>query len=426
MSNDNLITVVDAVMGTGKSTWAIDEIQKHPERKYVVLTPLQTEVTRYKEELSTELQGTRSDIVALDDDTSGTKTPQFLQALKDGKTIVATHVLFLDWLTDECFDLIFKGEYHLMLDETLTMMKDEYATEEDINSLLKEGYLTEDSTGIDGLIQLKPTLTAIDYLGSHKDFLSIVGRDHVYRVNRTTVIFVVPPEKIAAFNHVNILTYLFDKSEMHGWLELFNFKHEHLKLTRKSTGTGYNLDPHDLKYSGSEFKANITIFDNKKQNAIGEKKANAIHFPLSSNWYKKNPSKVDALRKLTRNYFERKEPKVTSKDFLWTCPKGYREKVTNRYFDPAKTDTFLPFNYRATNKYDDRHKLAFLKDVYMRLNISNFFKEKKINVSNESYALSTLLQWTWRSAIRKDEAVTIYLPSKRMRGLLTGWLDGTI
>ena len=44
MSSDNLITVVDAVMGTGKSTWLINEVNANPKKKYIILTPYLPEV----------------------------------------------------------------------------------------------------------------------------------------------------------------------------------------------------------------------------------------------------------------------------------------------------------------------------------------------------------------------------------------------
>jgi hypothetical protein len=34
-----------------------------------------------------------------------------------------------------------------------------------------------------------------------------------------------------------------------------------------------------------------------------------------------------------------------------------------------------------------------------------------------------MIQWIWRSAIRDGEEVYLYIPSKRMRTLLTDWMD---
>lgn len=42
------------------------------------------------------------------------------------------------------------------------------------------------------------------------------------------------------------------------------------------------------------------------------------------------------------------------------------------------------------------------------------------------WALSEMLQWIWRSAIRNGQKITVYIPSKRMRKLLLQWLNNEI
>jgi hypothetical protein len=44
------------------------------------------------------------------------------------------------------------------------------------------------------------------------------------------------------------------------------------------------------------------------------------------------------------------------------------------------------------------------------------------DINQDMYALSVLIQWLFRSAVRKGEEVWIYIPSKRMRSLLERWL----
>jgi hypothetical protein len=41
----------------------------------------------------------------------------------------------------------------------------------------------------------------------------------------------------------------------------------------------------------------------------------------------------------------------------------------------------------------------------------------------DAYALTELIQWVWRSRIRKGEPITLYLPSPRMRRLFEEWLN---
>jgi hypothetical protein len=42
------------------------------------------------------------------------------------------------------------------------------------------------------------------------------------------------------------------------------------------------------------------------------------------------------------------------------------------------------------------------------------------------YALSELLQWVYRSRVRNDEPINLYVPSSRMRCLLEGWMSGNM
>ena len=42
----------------------------------------------------------------------------------------------------------------------------------------------------------------------------------------------------------------------------------------------------------------------------------------------------------------------------------------------------------------------------------------------ELYALGEMVQWIYRSQIRRGDPIVIYIPSKRMRDILIGWVDG--
>ena len=55
--------------------------------------------------------------------------------------------------------------------------------------------------------------------------------------------------------------------------------------------------------------------------------------------------------------------------------------------------------------------------------ISKFFKDKGVTIEENDYALSMLIQWIFRSRIRDNQKINIYIPSKRMRNLLESWLQ---
>jgi hypothetical protein len=55
-----------------------------------------------------------------------------------------------------------------------------------------------------------------------------------------------------------------------------------------------------------------------------------------------------------------------------------------------------------------------------------YFEDAGVEVSADYYALLTMTQWLWRTAIRRGQPVTVYVPSERMRGLLMDWLAGKV
>ena len=59
----------------------------------------------------------------------------------------------------------------------------------------------------------------------------------------------------------------------------------------------------------------------------------------------------------------------------------------------------------------------------MNTSIYNFLKANEIEIDQNMFALSEMLQWIWRSAIRDGKEIWIYIPSKRMRTLLENWIE---
>ena len=52
-----------------------------------------------------------------------------------------------------------------------------------------------------------------------------------------------------------------------------------------------------------------------------------------------------------------------------------------------------------------------------------FYQNNGVDVYEDDYALSIMVQWIWRSAIRDGKKIWLYVPSKRMRDLLTNWIE---
>ena len=86
---------------------------------------------------------------------------------------------------------------------------------------------------------------------------------------------------------------------------------------------------------------------------------------------------------------------------------------------------FLQTSARATNEYKDRTDVAYMVNRFADPNIMKFFHAQNITIDADAFALSEMLQWIWRSAIRDDRPINLYIPSKRMRELLIKWIDTT-
>ena len=157
----------------------------------------------------------------------------------------------------------------------------------------------------------------------------------------------------------------------------------------------------------------IHICDHSKLNSIGDDESS-----LSMNWFKTRPDQVDKLANNISNYFRNLMSDFESDVRLWSTYKNEIAKLRQKGFYRSH----LPFNHRASNEYRNRRVLVYAVNVYYNVETKRFLKHHGAEVNEDQYALSTMLQWIWRSAIRDGEDIYIYIPSSRMRRLLTEWI----
>jgi len=187
----------------------------------------------------------------------------------------------------------------------------------------------------------------------------------------------------------------------------------------------YNLIPKDeVPEDRSRFKELVNIHESSLNDI--DDKDNA----LSLSWYKKrsNADKVKKLQKNLYNYFQHKT-KAKSDEIMWTTFIDYKGKLKGKGYSKEEDSNgnvgcFTPWNLRATNKYKHKNKLAFCINRYMNPVEDHFFHQNDVKVNQDLLALSDMLQWLFRSAVREGKPVQVYIPSKRMRELLNNWLNG--
>ena len=77
---------------------------------------------------------------------------------------------------------------------------------------------------------------------------------------------------------------------------------------------------------------------------------------------------------------------------------------------------------RRTNDYAHCSHLIYLYDQHMNPYVARWL-EDNTRAFDDAFALTELIQWVWRSRVRKGQPITLYLPSPRTRQLIEEWLS---
>ena len=64
-----------------------------------------------------------------------------------------------------------------------------------------------------------------------------------------------------------------------------------------------------------------------------------------------------------------------------------------------------------------------MQNTFYHPTVKNYFTDRNVVVHDDLYSLSEMVQLIWRSRIRKNEKIYVYIPSSRMRSLFKFWLN---
>lgn len=404
------INIVDARMGKGKSSWAMQHINSDIDNNYVYITPFLSEVERVKK------MCVNRKFVEPEQRGKGKRDSLHL-LLAQRRNIASTHALF-STSNESTRELIKNGEYILVLDEVMDVVEQLPIKKNDIEMLLNEELIT---IGDKGLIQWNES--KFDHDSRYNDVKDMARNNSLVYVDDTVLMWNFPINVFEAFKEVYIMTYKFNGQIQRYYYDLFEVDYNYNTIIKENeTYKMVNVDSYNelKKYDDvSDIRNLINILDHDKLNRIGEDK-----FALSSSWYERCIKEegglllLEIIKKNLYNYFRRI---VDSKsgDLIWTTFLKGESKLKGKGY----SNGFLSCNIRATNEYGDRHNLAYCINVFLSPTITKYFKVRDVSIAEEEYALSEMLQWIWRSAIRNGEPINIYIPSSRMRNLLIEYLE---
>jgi hypothetical protein len=417
------VTVVDSPCGSGKTNWAIKFINRSPSRnnKFIFITPFLSECERIIAECEH-----KNFIQPNTGRGRGKKLNDLLDLVKSGKNIVSTHALFSS-LNSNMLQLFKQYNYTLIIDESINVVENislyekndvlgEEKTNNDILTLKQNEFILRDEGG-------KLLWNNEKVLGKYEELKSLVESSDIFFTNDESLVWTFPKDVFIKdmFNNVYVLTYQFHNQIQRYYFEYFNIKYEMKSIDKDEELIDYNSD-NDILFRKNIAKL-INICNSEKLNLVGQsyrdKAGRRLYTTLSINWTKNNPDALITLNKNIQNYFKN-ITKSSGKDRMWTTFKMFKSNLKS---PTCSEKNFVHIGSRATNEFGDRKHLCYPVNRYLNPFITKFFFKQGIKIDQDGYALSEMVQWIWRSAIRNGEKINIYIPSERMRNLLTTWLN---
>lgn len=402
------IQICDSIPGSGKTEAAINYMNSHPEKKYLFITPFRTEISRIQQSCPA-LRFTTPHVAHTKNQDKHTLSVALRLLLEKGKNIVTTHAL-LDLNAREIEGFIKANGYTLILDESFNTIEKFKMSASDM-AVLKASGLIEIK---DGYVNWKGDG---EYTGRmYKDLFAKSKTHTLIHDGPNLMYWMFPPDIFTVFKEAFILTYLFEGQFQRCYFDMYNIPYQYIGVKKDDNGYSFSDTPTDLA-PFRNLKEKITIWEDKdgsKYNAIGESRT-----ALSSRWYsRESETRCERMRNNIYNIFHyRWESKA--KLSMWTCFKKNQKQLEGKRYKAG----FVDCASRATNRYRHKTHLAYCVNSFIDPFIKNYFQRHDIYINEDIYALSNMLQWIFRSAIRDGGNIFIYIPSSRMRNLLQNWLD---
>lgn len=393
------IFVCDSMMGTGKSSAAITYMNESVNEKFIYITPYIKEADRIASACRERKFGRPTP------KSDGGRLEDLHRMVSLGENIASTHALFARY-TPETMDLIRDNGYTLVMDEVFCVMENIKMGLDDVRLLFDAKYVMLDG---DRVVWLKP-----DYKGANfRKLKDLAEQGVLFFYGNKFLFWNFPVEIFTAFKKIYVLTYLFSAQMQRYYFDINGVEYEYIYTA--FDGEKYRFsDTPGVRIDGEKIRSLVHVLDDEKMNEIGWDKT-----ALSFTWYE-NAGRVqmEKVRRNTQNFFKNKCPSRVE-DRMWTAYKDYRKYLLSS----GGKGSFLSFNIRATNDYKDRFAVAYLVNVHLVPHFKTYFYAHGAKIDENKYALSEMIQWVWRSAIRNDKDIWVYIPSRRMRRMFLKWLD---
>lgn len=400
-------------MGAGKSQAAIEYINNLPPGERVVYTAIYNDEA---ERIQKGCPDAKMYFPEHEEHSGKTKWPLIERAIKRGENVACTHQA-LPFFSPETLDFVAYGNYTLIIDESYDVLRPITAADRKAFFFL----LDHECLNVDedtGLVMFRSDFEekSSDVLKSN--IATLISHGNIYYVDGDLIFWTFPVGVLDAFSRIIVLSYMLDAQPMYYYLLHNKFQINNFGVHKFEDGHYEFCSPEDADGFPFNVRDKIEILQREKLNSIGDGRTD-----LSVGWCTRTV-KIDdkkGVAQLGRNVWNvfKHIYKCKPTDFAWTCFSRYRSKFKKK----GIITRYIPYNQRASNKYSNAHYLAYAVNVFNQPNCYNYFKARGLEMDMDRWALSVMIQWIWRSAIRNGEKIYIYLPSKRMRDLLEDWMD---
>lgn len=421
----NKVEILDSIMGSNKTNRVLDWIDSNPNERYLYISPLLSEVDNTSR-LATNLKHVSFEFPSTDE--YDTKTDDLLSKLEVGANISCTHSLYLS-MTEKHLDLIEKFEYIVIIDEEVGV----------IDAFKK--YSTDDLAYLNsnGDIEISDEDGMISWVGAelgkkakYKQFYNLCKAKAVYATKRSDTMLVtqMPVELFTRAKRVIIMTYMFNGNVLDNFLKLKKVEVvpftevQPTQIDKQEIRELIDLKPLDRKL----LKLSMSVYGYDKMDKKG--------FDLISNYIRSTGLSVGAKAIDTMYTLPKSVSPVEVKSGKRVAPRGYLTYKTEVLDEdgvvvldskgkPKTEDNYcwLHSGCRATNKYAYKWYLVHCYDRHPNLSVETYLKEYGCPVDKNVFALSEMLQWVWRSRIRKGEGIILAIPNTRMHNLFLDWLN---
>ena len=282
----------------------------------------------------------------------------------------------------------------------------------------------------DGILQLGGA--ELGQKAKYKQFYNLCKAKAVYATKRSDTMLVtqMPVELFTRAKRVIIMTYMFNGNVLDNFLKLKKVEVvpftevQPTQIDKQEIRELIDLKPLDRKL----LKLSMSVYGYDKMDKKG--------FDLISNYIRSTGLSVGAKAVDTMYTLPKAVSPVEVKSGKRVAPRGYLTYKTEVLDEdgvvvldgkgkPKTEDNYcwLHSGCRATNKYAYKWYLVHCYDRHPNLSVETYLKEYGCPVDKNVFALSEMLQWIWRSRIRKGECIVLAIPNTRMHNLFLDWLN---